>query len=188
MPQYQQQRDRSRGRLRARCRPQGDADHHPGVLRRPTYRSISCQRPLTRLPSHTIPAPPLIRSLDRNQIGDEGALALAAILNETKITKLRCAAAPECLVPSYSCVSYASVGEHLSSLLPAPLPHSHPRNAALERAPRGPDRAFSCQAGFPRIPTPPLPSPRRSLRSNGISGQAKQAVRDAAGSGVSIEF
>ena len=38
-------------------------------------------------------------------------------------------------------------------------------------------------------PTCPFRSPRRSLKHNSnISDQAKQAVRDAAGSGVSIEF
>ena len=40
-----------------------------------------------------IPALPLARSLAWNSIGDEGATALAAILNETRITELRCAAA-----------------------------------------------------------------------------------------------
>ena len=39
-------------------------------------------------------------SLLGNRIGDEGASALAAILKETKITDLKCAAAPEC---SLSC-------------------------------------------------------------------------------------
>ena len=37
---------------------------------------------------------PLACSLDRNRLGDKGATALAAILNETKITHLRCAAIP----------------------------------------------------------------------------------------------
>ena len=71
------------------------------------------------------------------------------------------------------------------------LPHSHPRDAAFELAPRRPDRTFSCQTGFPRIqlPRPFRSSSRRSLKNNGyISDQAKQAVRDAADSGVSIEF
>ena len=64
------------------------------MSRRPKC-SLSCQRPLTRLLSDTIPAPPLIRSLYRNRIGDEGALALAAILEETQIQELECAASPE---------------------------------------------------------------------------------------------
>ena len=42
-----------------------------------------------------IPALPLVCSLGWNSIGAEGASALAAILKETQITTLRCAA-PEC--------------------------------------------------------------------------------------------
>ena len=153
---------------------------------------------MTRLLSHTIPALPLIRSLGSNTIGDKGALALATILNETKITQLRCVTAPECL-PSYGCLNRrapflpSSLFDSSSLDLPASrtLPHSHPRDAAFELAPRRPDRTFSCQTGFPRIhlPRPFRSSSRRSLKNNGyISDQAKQAVRDAADSGVSIEF
>ena len=40
------------------------------------------------------PTLPLAHSLRGNNIGDEGASALAAILKETQITNLRCAAAP----------------------------------------------------------------------------------------------
>ena len=54
-----------------------------------------CQRPLTYLLSHRSILP-LARSIGSNDIGDEGATALAAILKETKITVLECAAAPEC--------------------------------------------------------------------------------------------
>jgi hypothetical protein len=50
--------------------------------------------------SLTISAPPLIRSLRNNMIGAKGASSLAAVLKETKITELQCAAAPEC---SLSC-------------------------------------------------------------------------------------
>ena len=56
--------------------------------------SRSCQRPLTRLLSHHMPAPPLARSLRKNYIGVQGASALAAILKDTKITTLKCAAVP----------------------------------------------------------------------------------------------
>ena len=42
------------------------------------------------------PILPLARSLADNGIGAEGASALAAILKETQITTLKCAAAPEC--------------------------------------------------------------------------------------------
>ena len=45
--------------------------------------------------THPIPALPLARSLLGNYIGDKGATALAAILNKTKITHLKCAAAPK---------------------------------------------------------------------------------------------
>ena len=41
------------------------------------------------------PILPLARSLEDNEIGAEGATALAAVLKETKITNLECAAAPE---------------------------------------------------------------------------------------------
>ena len=42
------------------------------------------------------PSRPSLGSLYGNNIGDEGASALAAVLKETKITNLKCAAAPEC--------------------------------------------------------------------------------------------
>ena len=48
---------------------------------------------MTRL-SLTIPIPPLACSLRGNDIGDEGASALAAVLKETMISNLKCAAAP----------------------------------------------------------------------------------------------
>ena len=150
---------------------------------------------MTRLLSHTIPALPLICSLGCNTIGDKGALALATILNETKITQLRCATAPECL-PSYGCVN---IGEHLSSLRPfSTLP---PSTSLLPAPFRILIRAMLCRVdrvdrtvrppaerAFPVYLPRPSRSPRRSLRSNGISDQAKQAVRDAAGNGVSIIF
>jgi hypothetical protein len=44
------------------------------------------------------PTLPLAHRLGGNTIGAEGATALAAILKETQITNLRCAAAPECLL------------------------------------------------------------------------------------------
>ena len=46
------------------------------------------------------PSCPSFGSLYNNNIGDEGASALAAILKETNITVLKCAAAP-----SVRCVS-----------------------------------------------------------------------------------
>ena len=53
---------------------------------------------MTRLRSHRGPPPPLAHSLAENEIGDKGASALAAVLKETKITNLKCAAATECLI------------------------------------------------------------------------------------------
>jgi len=37
--------------------------------------------------------------LKYNDIGDEGATKLAAVLKETNIADLKCAAAPECSLP-----------------------------------------------------------------------------------------
>ena len=51
-----------------------------------------CERPLTRLLIRHSRSDPRSHSLDWNKIGVKGASALAAILNETQITKLRCAA------------------------------------------------------------------------------------------------
>ena len=56
---------------------------------------LSCQRPLIDTPTLSpFPILPLARSLWGNNIRAEGASALAAILKETKITTLKCAAAP----------------------------------------------------------------------------------------------
>jgi hypothetical protein len=57
-----------------------------------------CQCPLTRLLSHHPHPTPRSHSLAENRIGDQGASALVAILKETQITNLECAAAPECLL------------------------------------------------------------------------------------------
>ena len=44
-----------------------------------------------------MPAPrPSLGSLSGNGVGEKGATAIAAVLNETKITKLKCATTPEC--------------------------------------------------------------------------------------------
>ena len=52
---------------------------------------LSCQRPLTLLPL-TAPTLPMLCSIGYNKIGDKGASALAAILKETMISNLECAA------------------------------------------------------------------------------------------------
>ena len=54
-------------------------------------RSLFCQRPLTRTCPLTVP-PPIPRSIGNNRIGAEGAAALAAVLKETMISYLKCAA------------------------------------------------------------------------------------------------
>ena len=56
---------------------------------------LSCQRPLTHTCPLTVP-PPIPRSIGNNRIGAEGASALAAILKETMISDLECAAAQWC--------------------------------------------------------------------------------------------
>ena len=61
-----------------------------------TSCSLLCQRPLTRPYSLTVSILPLACSLRGNGIRDKGVTALAAILKETKITDLKCAATPEC--------------------------------------------------------------------------------------------
>ena len=61
------------------------------VRRRPTCLRF-CQRPLTRTCPLTVP-PHIPCSIRYNRIGDEGASALAAVLKETKISHLECAAA-----------------------------------------------------------------------------------------------
>ena len=151
---------------------------------------------------------PLARSLWGNKIGVKGATALAAILNETKITHLKCAAARAFAFVSAPVDTFAntsslpcafllaSTSEHISFLVPSPsslllparLPHSHPRDAALDRAPRPPGGRIT---GTSRIPTHPLATSRRSLQVNSLDfldSQTEQIAKDAAGSGVSITF
>ena len=55
----------------------------------PQVIAFVCQHPLTCLLSD-----PSLGSLSGNDVEEEGATAIAAILNETKITTLKCAAAP----------------------------------------------------------------------------------------------
>ena len=57
-------------------------------------RSPFCQPPLTHLLSHQSILP-LAYSISYDRIGDEGASTLAAILKETQIQQLECAAIPE---------------------------------------------------------------------------------------------
>ena len=87
----------SRWRSCARGGPKGQL--HAAIARvgcpalEPTpERSLSCQRPLTHACALSLP-PTTSCSLWDNDIGAEGASALAAVLKETKISNLKCAAA-----------------------------------------------------------------------------------------------
>ena len=84
--QYWGQRHRSRGRLRARRHPQGDADHSALVRRRPRVFAL-VSAPIDT-PTLSPPQPHPCRSISNNEIGAEGASALAAVLKETQITTL----------------------------------------------------------------------------------------------------
>jgi hypothetical protein len=110
--QSRKQQHRRPGRRRARCRPQGDADHQLGVRR--CLSVCFCVNAHSHVYSLTIPTPPLACSLGGNTIRDQGASALAAILKETQITHMKCAAAPEC---SLSCQCPLTLATpHLCSL------------------------------------------------------------------------
>jgi len=86
----------------------------------------SCQRPLTRLLSDHPHPTPLARSLGGNKIGDKGASALAAILKETQITNLKCAAA--------RAFSFVSMPLDTAALSPPPLRPSLAVSAATTSA------------------------------------------------------
>ena len=96
--------------------------------RGPTAFEFVAAPPLTRLLcsefilAYTLTAPtsPIPCSLSHNQLGDEGASALAAVLKETQITNLKYAAAPEC---SLSCQRPLT----RSPQRPPPLPCSQTR-------------------------------------------------------------
>ena len=65
--------------------------------RSPTWSAPPPKRSLLSAPVDTLalsPSPSSLGSLGGNSIGDEGASALAAVLKETNITKIRCAAPP----------------------------------------------------------------------------------------------
>ena len=66
------------------------------VRRRPRVFAFLSMPVDTRLLSHCPHTSPISCSLSGNHIGAKGASVLAAILKETKIAKLKCAAAREC--------------------------------------------------------------------------------------------
>ena len=74
-----------------------------------------------------------------------------------------------------------------------PLPHTS-IYAMLPSIPRGPSGGhvlLSAGGGsrvLPRTQITPLWPPRRSLQHNGLNEQTKQAIKDAAGTGIEIQF
>ena len=135
--QSAKQQPRPQGSSRSRQRPQGQL--HVAItgvgcsaLEPIPKCSPFCQRPLTCPP--TIPPPPLVCSLLWNEIGAEGAAALAAILKETNITTLWSAAAPE--------YPFVSAPLDTSQHLPLPLPPQsraeRTRSRRRSRSRRGP--------------------------------------------------
>ena len=99
--------------------------------------SLSCQRPLTHGCSHTILAPPLTRSLRGNNIGVEGASALAAILKETMISNLECAATPSVFAFVSAPIDTSRLHTHL---------RPHPRSLKANQL--GPDGGAAIAEGL----------------------------------------
>jgi hypothetical protein len=81
----------SKTRAPPRSLPSSRRRRSPTCGAPPPKCSLSCQCPLTHAPA--ISLPPIPYSLGFNDIGAEGATALAAILKETQITNLGCATA-----------------------------------------------------------------------------------------------
>ena len=117
---------------------------------------------------------------------------LADVLKETRISTLKCAAAPIVF-------AFVSAPIDMPQLPPLRSPPFilHPFRilsalcAVLKRAPLAPRGCIlhlSKKGLSPYAYLAPFRSLRRSLCSNDISDQAKQVVRDAASNGVSITF
>ena len=222
-----------------------------------------------RVYSITVPILPLARSLAGRYIGAKGTIALAAMLNETQITNLKCAAAAEVFV-SCLCAPTDSATAHLCSLGHIQLCRNREGGittkgiTALCKGLKGSAvtslrcaaalRVFAlvscqrprwdaCSLSAPTLPIlcslhgnrigehttdgitalceglkgssltslrcarppvsdgwmdhacclpyahlTPLRPPHRSLQYNHLDGQAKQAIQDAAGGGVDIDF
>ena len=70
------------------------------------------------MPAFSLP-PPIPCSLGYNEIGGKGASAFAAILKETKITDLKCAATPKCLHFCQRPMTHLCFSFTISAQLPA---------------------------------------------------------------------
>ena len=146
-----------------------------------------------------MPILPLARSLESNGIGNEGASALAAILKETMISNLKCAASPRVFafvsapVDTFANTSFlpctylrqqASTSRSWPLLLPPYFLHAfriliHATLPSIVRR-----EASSCRVGGSRVlpytHLTPVRPPRRSLSSPCLDDQTKQIVKDAA--------
>ena len=87
-------KDAPRSRRASRATRRCKCSSRPTGARTRALCPLSWQRPLTPPLSYRSYPLPLARSLCNNGIGDGGVTALAAILHETKITDLTCAASP----------------------------------------------------------------------------------------------
>ena len=124
----------SESRALLRSPPSSRRRRSPTSSAPPREAFALCQRPLTRPYSLTVSILPLAHSLADNEIGVEGASALAAVLNETKITNLKCAPAPEGL-------AFLSAPIDMTTLSPFSCP-----SLAVWAATTSPTTAKTCQA------------------------------------------
>ena len=151
------------------------------------------------------PILPLARSLGGNEIGAEGATALAAVLKETKITNLKCAAAPKVfafvsapidtptlspspILPLARSLRGNQIGAQGATALAAILNETKITNLKCAAAPKVfafVSAPLDTTALSITVPTSPMLC---SLRNNDIGHQAKQAVIAAAGSGLKVQF
>ena len=123
----------------------------------------------------------LAHRLRGNSIGAEGATALAAILKETQITNLECAAAPECLLfcqcpltrllshhphPTPHSLGDNKIGDQGASALAAILKETKITTAGLKCA-AAPECSLSCQRPLtcllPSYHLRPSPHPHTSV-------------------------
>ena len=148
----------------------------------------------------------------------EGITKLCEGLKGSAVISLRCAATPKCLLlcqrpltqkrtllrslPCQKANTFLSehtvlclARRNLSALARkrthAHAPFSRFSTSTQCRPPSSAAATSSCRTGGSRVlqrPSHPLRPPRHSLRYNNLNNEAKQAVKDAAGSGVDIQF